>query len=182
MGQLGAILFGGGDPARATATWAAVFARRGNRFSHEFADVAVISGRVIGLGLSYPQARMGRIALATARQMLGLFGLPGFARFVIRALPLAAIPEARGGEYFLDALAVMPEFSRMGIGALIVGHIEDRARAAGFRVCACTSEIGNDPAHRLFERLGYRAVETFRISPRAGLGDFRGLDRFVKRL
>ncbi len=182
MGRVGPILFGAGDPARATATWAALFARRGNRFSHEFAAVAVTSGRVIGLALSYPRARMGRIALATAGQALEIFGPLGFVRFVLRALPLAAIPEARGEEYFLDALAVSPACCRKGIGALIVGHVEDRARAAGFPACACTSEIGNDPAHRLFERLGYRVVETFRVSTTAGLGGFRGVDRLVKRL
>ena len=182
MGKIGPILFGGGDPARAAATWAALFAWRGSRFSHEFADVAVAAGRVVGLALRYPHARMGHIALATARQMLRLRGLPGFGRFVLRALPLAAIPEARPGEYFLDALAVLPEFSRIGIGALIVGHVEDHARATGLPACACTSEIGNDPAHHLFERLGYRVVETFRVSATAGLGGFRGVDRLVKRL
>ena len=182
MGRVGPILFGEGDPARAAATWASLFARRGNRFSHEFADVAVTSGRVIGLALSYPHARMGRIAFATARQAFDVFGPFGFARFVLRALPLAAIPEARGGEYFLDALAVLPEFGRIGIGAQLVGRVEERARAAGLRLCACTSETGNDPAHRLFERLGYRVVETFRVSATAGLGGFRGVDRLVKQL
>ena len=182
MGQVGPVLFGDGVPAHAQASWTALFARRENRFSHEFADVAVASGQVVGLALSYPQGQMGRIARATARHMLGLYGLTRFARFVIRSLPLATLPEARDGEYFIDALAVTPEFSRGGIATHLVGCLEARARAAGFRACACTSEIGNDPAHRLFERLGYRIVETFRVGSRTGLGGFRGLDRLVKRL
>lgn len=181
MGRVGPALFGGGDPVRAVAAWASLFARQGNRFSHVYGDAAVSAGRVVGLTLSYPQARMGRIGLATARQTLAALGPLAFIRFVVRSLPLAAIPEARAGEYFLDALAVLPEFSRNAIGAQLVGRVEQRASAAGLRVCACTSEIGNDPAHRLFERLGYRVVETFRVE-RAGLAGFRGVDRLVKQL
>jgi GNAT superfamily N-acetyltransferase len=60
-------------------------------------------------------------------------------------------------EVLIVAIALLPEFSRVGIGSAILRGLQDAAQEAGKRLTAHL-ERGN-PALRLFQRLGFQAVE-----------------------
>lgn len=66
-------------------------------------------------------------------------------------------PEAFPGEYYLDSLAVLPEFRGSGIGGALIRDSLRRASAEGF-ACAtliCEAESHHDALRRYYSGLGF---------------------------
>jgi GNAT superfamily N-acetyltransferase len=179
MGGLADHLF---EPRTPTSVIAALFPYRGNRFSHEFADIAESDGSAVGLLLSHPGRMLNRLGLSTAYRLLRLYGPLPFARFAARALPFSMAREANADEYFVSALAVLPAFQGRGVGAGVMAHAEDKARTFGLARCALTVDVGNDPARRLYERMGYLTVGTISFARGGRAGGLESLYRMVKEL
>jgi ribosomal protein S18 acetylase RimI-like enzyme len=177
MGGLADHLF---EPRTPTSAIAALFPYRGNRFSHQFVDLAETDGSAVGLLLSHPGRVLNRLGLATAYRLLRLYGPIPFARFAARALPFSLAREANADEYFVSALAVSPAFRGKGVGASLLAHAEDKARTCGLARCALTVDVGNDPARRLYERLGYRTVATISFARGGRAGGLESLYRMSK--
>ena len=55
----------------------------------------------------------------------------------------------------LTALAVLEEARGIGIGRLLVAHVEEWARARGARTISLTSALRRVEAHDFYRRLGY---------------------------
>lgn len=55
----------------------------------------------------------------------------------------------------LTALAVLEEARGIGIGRLLVAHVEEWARARGARTISLTSALRRIEAHDFYRRLGY---------------------------
>ncbi|WP_218672370.1 GNAT family N-acetyltransferase [Corynebacterium pacaense] len=83
---------------------------------------------------------------------------------------------ARGGERLLDhaldgefsfkLLGVDPQFRRRGIASHLIGRIEEIAADRGFSRVVLNSVDYMVPAHRLYEKLGYRRIrERSRTNP-----------------
>ena len=183
LGRTADYLLGHHDQAgRAERILSQLYALPRNRFSYQYADLAVLDGQVAGLLLSYPGALATALDLHTAGPLLALCGLAGMARFVARAWPLALVRETERGRYYISHLAVLPAYQGQGLGRRLLVHAESRARAAGLEQCSLTVEIGNERAYRLYEKVGYRPVQTIetpRLNRRIGL---RGIRRMVKVL
>jgi len=64
---------------------------------------------------------------------------------------------------YLHSVVVDQEHRGHGIGAWLVGAVEQLARAEGARTLQLRVVVGNNIARRLYERLGYQAVS--RTSP-----------------
>jgi ribosomal-protein-alanine N-acetyltransferase len=73
----------------------------------------------------------------------------GIAAFVIAGFST----RTRGHIATID---VAPPFRRRGLGERLLRAAEARLAAAGAREIRLESADGNQPAHRLFEKLGYR--------------------------
>jgi ribosomal protein S18 acetylase RimI-like enzyme len=54
---------------------------------------------------------------------------------------------------------VDPTSRNKGIGGALLDHAEAAARAGGYRLMSLTTSMAN-PARRLYERHGFRVVET----------------------
>ncbi len=81
-------------------------AREDTLYSYSHALVAEVDGNVVGALISYPGEYYHQMRNITFRE------LPHF-----RELDLDAMPdEAGAGEYYLDTLAVLPQYRRRGIG------------------------------------------------------------------
>src|ERR1700753_1925713 len=65
------------------------------------------------------------------------------------------------------AIFVHPDFARRGLGSLILKHVEDAARAAGFTRYEMGSTLTGVPLHRL---KGYVEVERIDVALRDGAG------------
>ncbi len=181
MGKMADYTLGAGDARRARRMLASLFRAENNRFCHRLTDVALVSGRVVGLILSYPTSRKVALELATAADLLRFGGLPYFLDVVYRTLPLAFVKEWDGAACFIAHLAVSPDYRRRGIGCALLATVEGRARARGHRALALTVEV-NSPALAFYRHLGFRITGNVMIpSLRRRLG-YEGFYRLCKEL
>jgi len=179
MGPLADALFARAD---ARAALAHLFAYPSNRFSVEYAEIAELDGTPVGLLVGYPGSELPRLAWGMAARLPAVLGLSGALRLAVRSLPLARLPEAERHEYLIHALAVLPEARGRGLGTRLLEEAERRAVALRLGACSLTVAGTNRGARALYERLGYRVVQTARS---AALGRMAGddtLHRMVKRL
>lgn len=65
--------------------------------------------------------------------------------------------ETDPSEFYLDSLAVWPEFRGKGIATLLIKRVAEEAASAGKPVGLLCADH-NDNARRLYERLGFREV------------------------
>lgn len=73
--------------------------------------------------------------------------------------------ETSAGEFYLDSLAVLPEYRSCGIGRMLLCAARDKAFADGFERVGLLVDFNNPRAERLYTSLGFR-----RISPTKFLG------------
>jgi hypothetical protein len=66
MGKVADYVFGAGKPQQAKQLLARLFRARSNLFSHQFAEVALLSGNVAGLLISYSVRFSNSLELPTA--------------------------------------------------------------------------------------------------------------------
>ena len=72
------------------------------------------------------------------------------------SLPVPQAPEQR--RFGILAVAVVPQYRRLGLGARVMEEAEKIARELGFAAMSLTVQPGNEPAVRFYERLGWAAV------------------------
>ena len=58
------------------------------------------------------------------------------------------------------AIAVLPEYQRMGIGSALLNHIECLASKLGLRRLSLHTAKENNAAHRFFRRAGFKVIGT----------------------
>lgn len=160
MSRLADFLLGSNNPQKTKTALSKLFAQRQNRFSHQFADIAEVGGQVAGLSLSYPSAIMKHLETPMALQLLRILGLVEFIRFVRNALPLSQVKEAGVNEHFINSVAVLPDFQGQGVGTHLLAFLEGKAKTTGLGICSLCVKIENERARHLYERLGYRLVDT----------------------
>lgn len=66
--------------------------------------------------------------------------------------------ETSAGEFYLDSLAVLPQFRGMGVGGRLLAYARDRAFDAGFDKVGLLVDFTNPRAEELYTSLGFRRV------------------------
>src|SRR5512140_1418462 len=127
MGAFGDALFGLGDPAQHRRAIACMLRGTDTRFSRRLVEIAEWEGLAAGLLLSFPGSQILRLDAAVGRYFLRLYGLGGTLRILARAMRFAGTTEARGGEYYVSNLAVLPAFWGRGIARGLLQHAEEKA-------------------------------------------------------
>ena len=64
--------------------------------------------------------------------------------------------ETREGEYYIDSLAVLPEYRGQGIARSLMQHQIEHAATLGLPIATLLVDPDNPPALRLYESLGFR--------------------------
>jgi ribosomal protein S18 acetylase RimI-like enzyme len=180
MGKMADYLFGAGDEWKARDVLKHLFRNKSNRFSHQFTDVAISSGNIIGLMISYSYRTMKSLEFPMAYQLALKHGLFRFFQFLKRALPLSGIQEAGRDEYFISNIAVLPSFQRQGIGKLLLFQAEKTARKSGFRKLSLTVDVENGQARKLYEWTEFRILKTITIESLNQRIGYQGYYRMVK--
>lgn len=70
-------------------------------------------------------------------------------------VPLLELENLVPGSWYLNVLAVHPEFRSQGLGGMLLGEAEKRARQAGKRELSVIVSDSNGGALRLYQRHGY---------------------------
>jgi translation initiation factor 4G len=69
------------------------------------------------------------------------------------------ISDAMEGAWVIDSVATFPQFRRQGIASMLLEKILEKGRKLGFHRAQINMYIGNAPAQRVYEKLGFRVVE-----------------------
>ena len=84
------------------------------------------------------------------------------------ARPLAELEAEAPGHWYVNALAVHPEFRRHGVGAALLAHADALGREAGAKGMAIIVASENDRAVRLYKKVGYTQVARRPLIPFPG--------------
>lgn len=116
-------------------------------YSWKNACVAVSEeGEPIGLLIAYDGAGYRQMRKATSAFI---------SQFVESAFETMD-EETKAGEYYLDSLAVIPEYRQQGIGRNLLAHGIETARREGFREAVLAVDPENINAQRLYRSLGFK--------------------------
>jgi ribosomal protein S18 acetylase RimI-like enzyme len=117
------------------------FRENGNRFSNQYTQVAAHNSEVVGMVLSFGGRDEERLNAATGWRLER---------------------EAEDDEWYIDALAVLKNWGRQGIGTLLLQTAEQQARQHNYTKTALNVAQGNTPALSLYQHEHYLVThETF---------------------
>lgn len=121
--------------------------------------VGELNGEVVAvLQAGHPEAemkvtpRLARLALRT----MGVSAITALPRWRARSRVQVTPP---AGSYYIAELDIDPRYRNRGIGGALLDHAEREARGGGYRLLSLNTTTIN-PARRLYERRGFRVVET----------------------
>ena len=67
--------------------------------------------------------------------------------------------ETSAGEFYLDSLAVLPQYRGCGVGRELLAAARDRAFAAGHKKVGLIVDFNNGRAEKLYASLGFKRIE-----------------------
>ena len=159
MGSLADYLFKQDVPTIETLL-AGLFSRNAGRFGYQIAVIAESAGVPVGMLVSCAGMELNRINLRTFPQFFPLLGLKRTIGFLLRGVTLPGGREAEKDEYYISNLGVSSSARGQGLGSQLLKYAEQIALASGLQKTSLLVGSHNDRAHQLYERVGYRTVET----------------------
>jgi len=158
--QFGVYLFGFGVSERADRAIQRFFQLNGNRFSHQFAEFALVENEIAGLLMTFDQRQMRRSMATTALHMLKVYKPGEIGRFIKRMLPYRDEEKIPADELYIAHLAVEEKFRRRGFGLQMLAHAEEKAREQRLSKLSLLTEIENTSARELYEKFGFKLIDT----------------------
>ncbi len=123
-------------------------------FSWHNAHIAEVEGEAAGALIGY--------VIADSSDPAEIARTPELVR------PLAELEALAPGHWYVNVLAVHPEFRGRGIGGALLAHADGLGKAAGAKGMAIIVASENDIAVALYDRVGYREVARRPIRPFPG--------------
>lgn len=156
--------------------------------SHLWAEAAGASEQPLEVGrrrveheegnLSFRNAWVIEIAGTVVAGLIGYrqpepYSLEGLETFPAVVQPLVRLQAFAPGSWYVHIVAVLPEYRGKGLGSLLLADAERRAHEVGARSLSLIVASENPSALRLYEHVGYRALER---RPVVGFPGFHGGD------
>jgi ribosomal protein S18 acetylase RimI-like enzyme len=139
---------------------AELFERNAGRFGYELTRIAEQDDQPVGMLVSCAGSELNRLNIRSVPHFFAVMGLVDALAFIVRGVRLPGGIEAEPDEYYLSNIGVLPAAQGQGIGSYLLGHAENLARARSLFKCALLVGLGNTQAFCLYQRMGYRVVET----------------------
>lgn len=149
-----------GDEALARRLLARFHGRPGHAASFDVCRVAAADGRVVGVMAGFPAADCDRLArrfVALTIPRIPPWRWPGLLRHLHAAGLVSPAPPA--GSWYVDALAVDPDWRRRGVATALLAAAEEEAARTGATGVSLDTGVGNAGARALYERRGFRPGE-----------------------
>lgn len=118
-------------------------------YSYKDSRIAEVDGKVVGSLLSYPGDNYKELR----RKSFAVFW-PDYM-----AIDEESEMETGPGEYYLDTLAVLPEYRRRGIGRALLEDGIKKGISAGYNLITLVVDSGMPDLIRLYESVGFKPVE-----------------------
>ena len=127
----------------------AIASREDTQYSWRYALIAEVNGTKAGAIVGYDGAELHALRNGTFEVLSQTIGrVPNI------------VDETEAGEYYLDSVAVLPEFRGKGVGRALVNAFCDRSFALGHRRVGLIVDRENPMAERLYTSLGFERVGT----------------------
>ncbi len=125
-----------------------------NILSYQNVEIAEGEKGVAGLVLAYPSDYYEQLNKLVAEKLPSIYQ-SDMTDFQSKVIPLFKKREAKPGEYYIDSLAVYPQYRSCGVGSrlLKVAHLKSRKR--GIKKISLIVKMGNKAALNLYKKLGY---------------------------
>lgn len=149
-------------------------------FRPELGFFAVRAGEVIGLAGTQIRGRAFLdVPFAIWRREFGLFG--GLRRHLMRTIGALFTP-VPADAVRVQGIAVAAAARGLGVGTLLLDHIDQYARDHGLAAVVLEVVDTNPDAQRLYERLGFRVIGTEHYGRLTAAGGFTGMTRMRKEI
>ena len=127
--------------------FAELAAREVSQYSYRNALVAEVDGETVGAIIGYDGARLEELRKPLYELMIEKFGS-------VRPVE----DETSAGEFYLDSIAVLPQWRGRGVGGALLSAARDRAFAAGHERVGLIVDFANPRAEALYNSLGFERV------------------------
>jgi len=139
---------------------AGLFARDAGRFGYKYAFVDECENGPAGLLIACRGDRVNRLNLETIPHLIAVLGPTKAIGFLYRAVKLSGGREAYNDEFFISNLGILPSMQGRSLGSQMLTYAEELACKNNLKKCSLIVGWHNMDARRLYERIGYRVVET----------------------
>lgn len=129
-------------------------ARTDAQYSYCNALVAEADGKAVGAIVGYDGARLHELRAPLQALIVEKTGRP-----------IDIEDETAAGEFYLDSLAVLPQYRACGVGRELLLAMRAKAFASGFSRVGLLVDVDNPRAEALYSSLGFR-----RVNPTTFLG------------
>ena len=126
-----------------------IAARKGTQYSWQNGLIAEINGLVAGAVVGYDGCRLDVLREETFAVLRELVG----------RTPMI-VDETEVGEYYLDSVAVLPNFRGLGVGRELVAAFCEKAFSEGHEKVGLLVDFDNPQAEKLYASLGFRRINT----------------------
>ena len=118
-----------------------------SQYSYHHALIAEIDGKPVGAIVGYDGAQLQQLRRPTLAYIAEQAGfMPQIQE------------ETEPGEYYLDSLAVFPEYQHQGIGKQLILALCDKAYSQGHQRVGLLVDMENPKAERLYSSLGFQRI------------------------
>lgn len=144
IGEESAVLYGGDNYMNVFEEIALL---EDSQYSYRNAFVAEINGNAVGAVVAYDGAELHSLRKATLEVILKHTG---------RELQIA--DETDASEFYLDSLAVLPEYRGSGVGAKLIHAVKEKAFNEYNKNLGLLVDFENPDAERLYKSVGFERV------------------------
>jgi ribosomal protein S18 acetylase RimI-like enzyme len=139
---------------------AKLFTRNAGRFGYGSTFIAEFENEPVGALVTLRGDAVKRSNFATIPHLIAVLGFAHAISFIWRAVRLPGGKEAEDDEFFIDFLGVHPSMQGRSFGSQLLAYAEQLARENDLTKCSLVVGWYNTSARRLYERTGYRVMET----------------------
>lgn len=157
------------------------FAARGGGMSWRLHRVVEVAGETAAVAACFRGARALGFTPADLAHIVASYGIGATPGIVLRAIRMGQIIEVpfHWRTAYVANVGVAPAFQGRGIGASLLRHLHEEARAMGMARCMLDVSMENPRAEALYARLGYRVVRERKSTLRNAGGYVPGHRRMV---
>ncbi|MFL5586806.1 MAG: GNAT family N-acetyltransferase [Ktedonobacteraceae bacterium] len=148
--------------------------------------VAEVDKRPVSALCSYDPARNGMPSLMQAMQEVssGLGQSQGALEAALERLEpfMTCVPEQPEGMWIIENVATVPEFRRQGLCNALLEAILEKGRQEGYQQSQIAVFIGNTPAIRAYEKVGFKVADEKRTPEFEAVIHAPGIVRLLRSL
>ena len=153
----------GGDKDKALKFIDYAYRKDAGAFSHKYAVVVELDGKVTGLELGYDGETKRQEDKIVETQIMKYYNFFQLVRLFGRGQHVKRFfAEAPEDIYYLASIAVVPEVRKRGIGTKLVNNVFKKMKEIGLKKCMLDVSVIKENTIRFYRNLGFEIIGEYR--------------------